>query len=296
MGQNLYDNYEASRKIYDEANKILDWDVQEVCFADKNGIINQTRYTQAALFTTTIATYNAVVESGIKPDAVAGFSLGEYSALVASGILTFQDALKIVDLRAEFMDKAATNQPGKMSAVIGIGADVVSEVCATLASQGKIVTLANDNCVGQVVISGQADAVGEASTILTEKGARRVVPLAVSGAFHSPLMETAADSLKEKLSQFEFSDPKIPIISNVTADYMTSKEQVITYIPEQIIMGVRFRETLNRLINDGFDTFIEVGVKKTLCGFVSKTSKEVNVYNIEDKASLEKTIKMLEGR
>ncbi len=287
MGQDLYDNYECAREIYDKASEILGWDIKEVCFTDKQGVINQTRYTQPALFTTTMAAYYVAKSNNLIPSVVAGFSLGEYSALVASGILSFEDALKIVDARAKFMDISAAKTNGAMSAIIGVDLGIMQDISSN-------VVIANDNCPQQFVISGDADEVKLVSDELKQKGAKRVVPLNVSGAFHSPLMNEAKQQLEQEIKKYNFNEPTIKIVSNVSGDYM-NKEQSIKFAPEQVVSGVKFRESIDRLVEDGIDTFIEIGVKKTLCGFVKKISKKVNVYNIEDKKSLENVINNLGG-
>ncbi len=288
MGKDLYDNFAKAREIFDKANEILDWDVKEICFTDKDNLINQTRYTQAALFTTIMAAYYVAKDKGLEAEAFAGFSLGEIVALVASGILSFEDGLKLVDSRAKYMDEAAQMTKGAMSAVIGLSPEEVYEACLEFTD----VTVANDNCPGQVVISGSAQSVADASVKLKEKGAKRVLPLKVSGAFHSSLMELAKEKLKLELEKYTFNEPAIMIVSNVSADYM-DKAQAMKFLPEQVTTGVRFRESINRLIQDGFDTFIEIGVKKTLVGFVNKISKNVKTYNIEDTKTLEQTIAAL---
>ena len=294
MGKNLYEHYTESQEAFDRASEILDWDVKEVCFEDKNALINQTRYTQAALFTTSIAAFNAAKAQGIVPSAVLGFSLGEYSALVASGALDFEQALKLVDKRAFYMDECAKEKDGGMAAVIGLQKESVEQVCQQIKNEGLELVVANDNCPGQVVISGEKTAIEKATPLLKEKGARRIMPLNVSGAFHSPLMEEAAKHLKEELTHFDFNEVTTPIISNVTASYM-DKNEVIENIPLQVVRGVRFRESIEKLIEEGFDTFIEIGVKKTLCNFVSKISSDVKVLNIEDEASLQKVLEFLGG-
>lgn len=295
MGKDLYDHYLESKAVFDKASEVLEWDVKEVCFTDTNGIINQTRYTQGALFTTSIAAFNAVKAQGIVPSAVLGFSLGEYSALVASGILSYEDTLKLVEKRACYMEECAGKNKGGMAAVIGLTNEVIEEVCERVRQEGYIITLANDNCPGQVVISGEKVAIDKAAPILKEKGARRVMPLNVSGAFHSPLMKEAADQLTLELGGVEFNEPVVPIISNVSARYM-NKQEAIDNIPLQIVRGVRFRESIEYLISEGYDTFIEIGVKKTLCGFVTKISKDVRVFNIEDSDSLNKVLSELGGK
>lgn len=288
MGKDLYDNFEEAREIFDKANDILGWNVKEVCFTDANGVINQTRYTQPALFTTIMAAYYVAIKNGITADAFVGFSLGEISALVASEILSFEDGLKLVEARAKFMEEAAIKTKGGMSAVIGLAPEIVAEVCKHL----NQVTLANDNCPGQVVISGDLRELEKANVFLKDKGAKRVLPLKVSGAFHSPLMNDAKEKLALEIRKFNFNEPTTKIVSNVSANYMT-KDEAIEFLPEQVVTGVRFRESINLLIEDGFDTFIEIGVKKTLIGFVNKISKDIQTYNIEDTKTLNQTIEAL---
>lgn len=291
MGEDLYNCYTESKNIYDQAQAYLDWDVKEVCFTDQNALINQTRYTQGALFTTTIAAFEVAKAHGIKPEAVLGFSLGEYAALVASGAIDFEEGLRLVDKRGLFMQECSEKYPGGMAAVIGLTRDQIEEV---LKQKDYKVAIANDNCDIQLVISGTAEGIKDITPALKEKGAKRVLPLKVSGAFHSPLMQEAADNLKQELIMDSFYDPSIPIVSNVTARYM-DKKQIIDNIPLQIINGVRFRESIQFLINEGFDTFIEIGVKNTLCNLVKKINKEVKTYYIDNKQSLEETMSQIGG-
>ena len=294
MGQNLYQNYNESKAIFDKANDVVDWDLKEVCFTDEKELINQTRYTQSALFTTSVAAFEAAKAQGIVPEAVLGFSLGEYSALVASGVMSFEEGLKLVEYRAQYMDDCTKEKEGMMAAVIGLTHTEINEVCDSVKEEGYEIVLANDNCPGQVVISGEKAAIEKATPLLKEKGARRVMPLRVSGAFHSPLMQEAANRLEAELGAFTMHAPQVPIVSNVTAEYM-NQEEVKVNIPLQMTHGVRFRESIQYLIEQGFDTFIEVGVKKTLCGFVTKISEDVKVFNIEDKESLEHVLSELGG-
>lgn len=294
MGQDLYTHYSESRTIYDKADALLNWDLKEVCFHDQEGLIHQTRFTQSALFTTSIAALCAAKAQGIVPDAVLGFSLGEYSALVASGILSFEDGLKLVEKRSEYMEACTKQNEGSMAAVIGLSNEEVEAVCEAIRLEGLTIVLANDNCPGQVVISGEKKAIDQAITQLKAKGARRVMPLNVSGAFHSPLMMGAANKLLNTLETIQFCRPVVPIVSNVTATYMT-EDEARAYIPIHMIKGVRFRESILKLIDDGFDTFIEIGVKKTLCQFVSKINKDVRIFNIEDAQSLQYVISEIGG-
>lgn len=293
MGKELYDNCKEAKNIFDKADEVLDWSVKEVCFEDSKGIINQTRYTQAALFTTNYATYEVLKAKGLKPDATLGFSLGEYDAIVASGVLSFEDALRLVDKRATYMDESAALNPGGMYAIVGLKTDLVREVCEKVSNElGLSVTVANDNCEGQVTIAGVEEALKKAGEELQNAGARRVVPLKVSGAFHSPLMNEASKKLEAELSNIEFNEVQIPLVSNVTATF-NNNEEIRHNIPLQVINGVRLRESVLYLLDNGYDTFIEVGPKTTLTNLVKKITKGhegINIYHAEDLASIDEVI------
>ncbi len=290
MGKDLYDSQIISKQIIDEAASLLSWDIREVCFEDKNELIHQTRYTQAALFTTNYAIFKVLEAQGIKAEAVLGFSLGEYDAIVASGSLAFKDALRLVEKRAVFMEECAAANPGGMSAVIGLSVEEIRRICEEVTQElGMTVEVANDNCEGQVTIAGKQEALEKASEALKAVGAKRVIPLKVSGAFHTSLMKEASRLLEKELSQMSFSEPKIDIISNVTARPM-DKREIIENIPLQVIKGVRFRESIHYLIDEGFDTFIEVGPKCTLSNLVKKMSSEAILLNVEDSESLKNVI------
>ncbi len=295
MGREVYEKLTCSKVLFDKANELLDWNVKEVCFEDQEGKLNQTRYTQVALFTTNCAIYEALKEKGIKADAMLGFSLGEYSALVASGIVHFEEGLKLVEKRARYMEACSQENPGGMVAVIGLFIDQIEEVCAKVNKECPFIQVANDNCEGQVTLSGTKEGLIFAEKELKLKGAKRIVPLQVSGAFHSQLMEEAATKLQKELSTIPFNQAKVPVVSNVTATFM-DQEEARENIPLQIVKGVRFRESILYLIDQGYDTFIEVGPKKTLTNLVKKINKEVQVLQVEDEKSLEEAVKALGGK
>lgn len=293
MGKELYDNNEACRSIYDQAEKIVDWDLKEICFEDKQGVMEKTRYTQALLFTTNYAIWQAIKSKGITADAVVGFSLGEYDAIAASGAMTFEETLRIVEKRAAYMNACSEANPGKMAAVIGLDNELIASICKEVSQEiGGVLGIANDNCPGQVTISGDANCVELAAERLKASGAKRVQILKVSGAFHSPLMKEAAQNLEKAVSEVEFSTPNIPVVSNVTANFM-SKEEIKANIPLQVINGVRFRESIMYLLEQGIDTFIEVGPKRTLSNLVKRITKEATILNVEDLASLNQVIDVL---
>lgn len=293
MGLDWYENNEKSKMLFERANELLDWDLKAVCFTESDGKINQTRYTQGALFVTSVAGFEALKEAGIKVEAVLGFSLGEYSAFVASGAIDFEEALRLVDQRACYMDACTNQAEDGMAAVIGLDYETIKSVCEATKDPAAMVQVANDNCPGQTIISGKKIGISNVTPHLKELGAKRVIPLNVSGAFHSNFMLEAANQIKQALDGVLVKEPKIPIVGNVTADYMT-KNDIVENIPKQIISAVRFRESIMKLIEDGFDTFIEVGAKKTLCSFVEKISSDVQTFHASDISGLEKIITALE--
>lgn len=293
MGQDLYNNYDEVQHLFNKANDILKSDIKALCFEDNEGVINQTAYTQIALFTTNYAIWQAFKIKGIQVDAVLGFSLGEYDAIAASGILTFEDTLKLIEKRGRYMEECANNNPGGMLAVIGLDIEEIKAICDEVREEsGEIISVANDNCPGQVTVAGKEHALQLATVLLKERGAKRVVALQVSGAFHTDLMKEAASRLSAEVQNIYFDSPSIPLVSNVTATYIDG-EGIKANIGTQITMGVRFRESILRLIEDGVDVFIEIGPKRTLSNLVKKIDKDVKTFNIEDVASLENVIKVL---
>lgn len=295
MGADLYHHYSIVKEIYKKADELLEWRVSDICFGKENELIHQTRYTQAALFATNYAIYKVLETKGIKAEAMLGFSLGEYDAIAASGALDFEQALQLVDKRAFYMEQCSKDYPGGMSAVIGMEVGAIKQACETVTQElGKIVEVANDNCKGQVTIAGEREALEKAGDLLKSMGARRVLPLKVSGAFHTSLMQSASNQLKEALSDYTFKTPQIQVISNVTASPI-DKEQIIENIPLQITHGVRFRESIEYLVGQGFDTFIEVGPKCTLTNLVKKIDTKVNVFQVEDCKTLENLIEHIGG-
>lgn len=283
MGKDFYENSELSKNIFDEAAELLDFDVKKVCF-EENEAINITEYTQAAMLTTSVAMLEVLKEKGLKPDVCAGLSLGEYCALVASGVMDFEDALKAVRQRGILMQEAVPTGIGAMSAIIGLDADVIAGICDKIDE----VSVANYNCPGQIVITGEEGAAQAAAQKLTEAGAKRCVTLKVSGPFHSPLLVGAGEKLAKELDNVTINDIQIPYIANVTADYVTDKEQVKPLLEKQVSASVKWQQTIERMIADGVDTFVEIGPGKTLTGFMRKINKDMKVLNVEKVEDLEK--------
>ncbi len=292
MGKDLYHYYSESKTIFNNANDILGWDLKKLCFEDPEGLISQTRYTQPALFVASAAALVAAKANDISPDIVAGFSLGEYTALFASGALSFEQALVLVEKRAIYMDQISEKVNGTMAAILGLSLEKVEGLCKE--QDIGIVEVANDNCPGQVVISGEAKAVERVCEMAKENGAKRALPLKVSGPFHSVLLEEAAKQMENEIKPIQIAQPIIPIVSNVDAKPMDA-EEIRKNIPLQIKSRVRFRESIEYLIDQNIDRFVEVGQGKTLCNFVRKVDKSKIVCHIESPETLQKAKNLLGG-
>lgn len=276
MGKEFYDAFEACRQVYDLAGEASGLDVAKLCF-EENEQIHITEYTQIAMLATEAAIYTALKEKGYTPDAAAGLSLGEYGALIASGVMSMRDAFTVIRKRGIYMQNAYP-VGGAMSAVLGIDADTIEKIC--METEGTV-SVANYNCPGQIVITGEQSAVAAAGTALKEAGAKRIVSLNVSGPFHSPLLAGAAEKLGEALKEVEIAESYLPYLSNVTADYVTKAEDVKPLLQRQVASSVRWQQTIERLIRDGADTFVEIGPGKTLSGFMRKINRDVTVCHID---------------
>lgn len=289
MGKEFYDTNEISKKYIDKANEVLDFDLIETLFTE-NDRINQTEYTQSALLATSLSIYYAMEARGLKCDVCAGLSLGEYGALVVSKAMGFEDAIKLVRKRGIYMASEVPAGQGAMAAVIGLDSDKIEEVIKDIDD----VTIANYNCPGQIVISGKIEAVEKANEALTNAGARRTVMLNVSGPFHSKMLTGAGEKLAQELKNVEIKKPEIPYVTNVDASYVTEETSIKELLKEQVSSSVMWIQSVENMIDDGVDTFVEIGPNKTLTSFVKKIAKakgvEVNVYNIEKPEDMEKYI------
>lgn len=283
MGKDFYDNSKVAKSVYEIASKASNLDVEGLCF-EENDKLNITEYTQIALLATEVAILKEVQNRGIKPDVCAGLSLGEYAALAAADAMELEDLFELIRLRGKYMQEAYP-QGGAMMAVLGLDADAVSKVCEE--TEG-IVSIANDNCPGQIVISGEENAVNAAGAKLTEAGAKRCVALNVSGPFHSKLLSKASEQLKEALADKNIKDVAVPYICNTEARAVTDSSEIKDLLVRQVSSGVRFRESILLMKEMGVDTFIEIGPGKTVAGFIRKTDRELKVINIEKFEDLEK--------
>ena len=276
MGKEFYDTIPVCKEVFDLASEASGLDVAKLCF-EENDQINITEYTQIAMLATEAAIYAALKEKGYTPDVTAGLSLGEYGALIASGVMSMKDAFAVIRKRGIYMQNAVPTG-GAMSAVLGLDAASIEKVCEE--TEG-IVSIANYNCPGQIVITGEKAAVDAAGEALKEAGAKRVVPLKVSGPFHSQMLVHAGEQLGEALKEVAIAEEFIPYVANVTADYVTNAADVKPLLEKQVAASVRWQQTIERLIADGADTFVEIGPGKTLSGFMRKINRDVTVYNID---------------
>ena len=285
MGKDFYDTYQTAREVYELAQKATGLDVAELCFTE-NDRLNITEYTQIAMLTTEVAILKVLQEKGLKADCCAGLSLGEYGALAAAEVMGFEDLFCLIRSRGIYMQEAYP-VGGAMSAVLGLDADVIKDICESV---DGIVSIANDNCPGQIVITGEEKAVRKAEEKLTEAGARKCVPLNVSGPFHSALLKGAGEKLAAELASVTVKDPVIPYYCNVEADIVTDCSKVKELLSKQVSGTVRWRETMERMIADGVDTFIEIGPGKTLTGFLRKINRDVTVKNVDKLEDMEKLL------
>lgn len=295
MGKELYENFDKAKEVFDSAEKALELDIKNICF-EENEELNKTEFTQPAILTMSIAALKVLEEKGIKADYLAGLSLGEYSALVASGAFDFSQAVSLVRKRGRFMTEAVPAGEGAMSAVLNLSAELILEACKEASdATGERAMIANYNAPGQIVIAGDVKAVEKAEALVLEKGAKRAVRLNVSGPFHTTLLKSASDRLNEELQNLSVNEIKIPVVTNLTGDIIESEKDIIHTLTMQVMSPVKWEQSINKLIELGVDTFVEVGPGKTLSAFVKKISKEVKIYNVEDLASLEKTCAALQA-
>lgn len=288
MGKELYDEFSIVRETFDQASNELEMDLAEICF-NEDDRLHWTPITQPAILTLSHAIEQVVRAEGIHPDKVAGLSLGEYTALVSSEVFSFKEAVNLVHKRGTFMDEAVPEGIGKMSAVMGLDAEVVEEVCKKVSNEDYVAP-ANYNMPGQLVIAGTKQGVEKATQELEEAGAKRIIPLNVSGPFHTELLEPAAKQLEKELEKATIHSLSIPVYSNTTGQAYNGKEDVRPLLVKQVMSPVRFEQMIKQMIADGTDTFIEIGPGKTLRSFIKKIDRNVTVKNIENNKQLQKVI------
>ncbi|MBP2001162.1 [acyl-carrier-protein] S-malonyltransferase [Paenibacillus shirakamiensis] len=289
MGKDLYDALPQAKARFEEADQILGFDLSKMIFEGPESELKMTANTQPALLTTSIALYQAFREKGVIPDFFAGHSLGEYSALTAAGMLSFEDAVAIVRARGEFMEQAVPGGQGAMAAVLGAEREALGQLCAAITSEGHVVELANVNCPGQIVVSGSTEGVQAVVERVKEAGGKRAIPLEVSGPFHSSLMKSAAKRLEAKLSHVTVSAGSAPVVANVTARPVASESEASRLLVEQVYAPVLWEDSIAWLISQGVDIFVEIGPGNVLAGLIKKIDKSVRILNIHNLESLEHT-------
>lgn len=293
MGKELYEQEAIVRQTFEEASTVLGYDVAKLCF-EENDQLNQTEYTQPAILTVSVAFLRVLQEKGYSFAATAGLSLGEYTALVASGALNFSDGIQLIAKRGKYMATAAPAGVGKMVAVMNTPVEVIEESCQEASAIG-IVSPANYNTPQQIVIGGEVAAVDKAMELLTAKGTKRMIPLNVSGPFHTALLKPAAEKLSVALEAVNFNEMQVPVISNTTAKVM-EQDQIKDLLTKQVMSPVRFYESIDTLKGLGIDTVIEIGPGKTLTGFIRKIDKTIQQGRVEDIKTLQETESLLSGR
>lgn len=285
MGRDAYETSDVARDIYDRADAALGFSISKLSFEGPEEELRQTANTQPALLATSVALLEAYRSQGVKPDYVAGHSLGEYSALVTAGVLAFEDAIRLVRARGQFMEQAVPSGQGAMAAVLGAERDALAALCADVTAGAGVVELANVNCPGQIVVSGSVEGVAEVVARGKEAGAKRVIPLEVSGPFHSSLMRPAADKLSAELAKVSFADATVPVVANVHAKPVTSGAELRDLLVEQVVSPVQWEDTIKFLISEGVDTFVEIGSGTVLAGLIKKVDKSVQVVSVNTAAA-----------
>jgi [acyl-carrier-protein] S-malonyltransferase len=293
MGKDLYEKFESVRNIFDDGNNILGADIKKYCFEGPLEELTKTHIVQPAITIVNIAVATVLHEKGVKPEAACGHSLGEYSALYAAGVFSLETVLKLVQLRGSCMQECANKHPGGMVAVVGLTIDTVREVCVEASASG-VIGIANINTKEQLILSGTKEAVAKAAEIIEKLGTARVIPLKVSGPWHSPLMKEAQERMAREIMVAEMSDPKIPVICNVTAHYAKTAAEIRENLINQITGSVRWLETVERLQSTHTDArYIEVGPGRVLKGLLRNINRDAEIFNVENSASLDSVLKAL---
>lgn len=293
MGKDIYDEYEAARNVYEKVKELTGIDIAKISFEDPENILNETKNTQLAVLTESLAILEILKENNIEAEISCGLSLGEYSSLIYSGCLSFEQGIKLVQKRGEYMQSLLPDGEWKMAAIMGMNEAQVKEVCSKVTS--GFVVPANFNCEGQIAISGEAKAVEEAETIAKEMGAKKVMVLKTAGPFHTEKLTEASNALRKELENVNLGTFNTKVIKNLDGNYYTENDDVKDILAKHIINPVRFTDTIETMLNDGVDTFVEVGPGKTLSGFVKRTptDKEITILNINNVTNLKETISLL---
>ena len=293
MGKEIAEHYDTAKQVFNDANASISMDISDMCFNGPEDVLMKTENTQPAILTTSIAILKVAEENGLKADVTAGLSLGEYTSLVYSGAIDFKEAVSLVKKRGRYMQEAVPEGKGTMAAILGLSREIVEEVIEESKDFG-IISGANYNCPGQIVLSGEIKAIEKATVIAKEKGAKRAIILPVSAPFHCEMLKPAGENLKIALKDITINDMNVKVISNVTGEYINSSRDIKDLLIKQVSSSVLWEDSIELMLKDGVDTFIEVGPAKTLTAFVKKIAKnndvKVDCFNIEDLESLNKTL------
>ena len=287
MGKDFYEIYEEARKIYDKASEISGMDIKKICFEGPEEELMKTENTQIAILTTSLAILEVLRLHNIEAQIATGLSLGEYTALIYSGVISFEDGIKLIKKRGYYMQHLLPNKKFEMAAVIGLNSSKIEEVCKQIEKTGKFITPANYNCKIQTVISGEECAINEATIKLKELGAKRVIPLKTSGPFHTKKLEKAKEEYSKELDKITFNKGKVKVIKNIDGNYYLENENLKQILAEHIVNPVRFDKTIELMENENIDEYIEIGPGKALTGFIKKDIKEAKTYNINNIETLE---------
>ncbi len=288
MGRDLWDNFAEVKALYDEASDLLGYDVAKISFYGPPADLNKTSITQPSILTGSIAAYTVLTSKGVNPNIVAGHSLGEYSAVVAAGVLSFQTAVQTTEKRGRFMQEAVPEGQGLMAAIIGLKRNIVEDICLSVAS--GYVSPANFNAPGQIVVAGEKQAVEEAMRMAKEAGAKRVHAIAVSAPSHCTLMVDAAERLSKLLDEMAFADPVVPVVNNADALFLTNGEKIKSSLIKQLNNPLLWEDSIRNIADTGINIFIEVGPGRILSGLIKKIEQSAEVFNVEDCESLKKTL------
>ncbi len=290
MGKDAFEASSAARALFSKADEVLGYRLSDIIFNGPEEQLKLTYHTQPALLTVSVALLGWLDDAGVRPDYVAGHSLGEYSALVAAGVISFEDAVRAVRLRGEFMDRAVPSGKGAMAAVLGAEREALEALCRQLTDDTDTIELANVNCPGQIVVSGSKIGVDGIVARGKEAGAKRVIPLEVSGPFHSSLMKPAAAQLAEVLQQLTLRPAEVPVVANVTAAPVTDAELIRSLLVQQVYSPVLWEDSVTRMIDEGVDTFVEIGSGAVLSGLIKKIDRTVTCHTLNSVSSIEKFV------
>ena len=288
MGKEIYEKYDEAKKIYDKASEISGIDVKKLCFEGPEEELNKTENTQIAILTTSLAILEVLKSKGIEAQIATGLSLGEYGALIYSGMVSFEDGIKLIQKRGYYMGNMLPDEKYSMAAVIGLDSEKIEEVCKTIASKGKFIAVANYNCCVQTAISGEESAIDEAMEKLKENGAKRVIKLNTSGPFHTIKLEKAKEAYQKELENVKFNvNTNVKVIKNIDGTYYNEKDNIKEILANHIISPVRFDKAIKLMEQEKVEEYLEIGPGRTLTGFIKKENKEANTFNINNLESLE---------